>query len=303
MNLNVKNWITKFLSPRQQLEESIEPELPILRKAELFDVVANLRRPLVVFVDYDGTLFPIVRRPELASPDSSLMMLLKKLSRTPGVELHIISGRRFEELFQWFHKIPIHIHAEHGGISYDPVLKRKNFVLEPTLDPHLMQNVQTLFESFKKQHPGILIEHKSYSTVLHYRMADIDDHEAQMNLWKHDIQTLVGVENIDIMEGDKYLEVRIKGICKSQVFQRRVQRSSDSQFVVIGSNCLEDEILRSLKEPCLTLSVGDKGSLAHHILRDSAMAREFIRVLDGHFNNDRTSAALNTLLSSRASEL
>ncbi len=294
LNLSAKNWILKILKAKSQPEIEVEPDLRLLKKAEMAEVVVGLHRPLVVFVDYDGTLFPIVRRPELACPDSSLLMLLKKLSQTPGVELHIISGRRFEELYHWFHKLPIHIHAEHGGISYDPHLKSQSYVLEPLLDNHLMQNVQSLFETFRQEQAGILIEKKSYSTVLHYRMADIDDNEGQLVRWKQSIEALAGFENLDIKQGDKNLEVCIKGLSKSHVFQERVHRFCDSNYVVIGNNCLDEEILRTVKGSCLTLSVGYDTTQTHYILRDCSVVREFLRILVGHLNKTPMAFPLNT---------
>ena len=53
---------------------------------------------LFVFLDYDGTLTPIVSRPELAICPPEIKRVLEKLRDLPKVYLAIISGRSLEDL-------------------------------------------------------------------------------------------------------------------------------------------------------------------------------------------------------------
>ena len=48
---------------------------------------------LLLLLDYDGTLVPYTPTPELARPDATLLELLEELTRRPGTELHVVSGR------------------------------------------------------------------------------------------------------------------------------------------------------------------------------------------------------------------
>lgn len=53
-------------------------------------------RRLAVFLDYDGTLTPIVARPELAVLDEAMRDTLRRLSaRWP---MHIVSGRAVDDV-------------------------------------------------------------------------------------------------------------------------------------------------------------------------------------------------------------
>ena len=53
---------------------------------------------LFLFLDYDGTLTPIVSRPELALCPSQVKKHLEELRDLPRVYLAIISGRSIEDV-------------------------------------------------------------------------------------------------------------------------------------------------------------------------------------------------------------
>ncbi len=69
---------------------------------------------LRLLLDYDGTLVPLARSPELAAPDDELLCLLEQLADAPGIQLDIVSGRSHETLERWFGDLPIALWAEHG---------------------------------------------------------------------------------------------------------------------------------------------------------------------------------------------
>ncbi|MBU4399118.1 MAG: trehalose-phosphatase, partial [Planctomycetes bacterium] len=53
---------------------------------------------LVLLLDYDGTLTPIVARPELAILASDTRRLLAQLAALPRVHVGVVSGRKLEEV-------------------------------------------------------------------------------------------------------------------------------------------------------------------------------------------------------------
>ena len=55
-------------------------------------------RNLFLFLDYDGTLTPIVSRPEQALCPVKVKRLLETLRDLPGVHLAIVSGRSLEDV-------------------------------------------------------------------------------------------------------------------------------------------------------------------------------------------------------------
>src|SRR5262245_60046481 len=55
-------------------------------------------QPLALLFDYDGTLTPIVDRPELAKLSRQTRLLLASLVRRPHVFVGVLSGRRLNDL-------------------------------------------------------------------------------------------------------------------------------------------------------------------------------------------------------------
>ena len=56
------------------------------------------RRALVLLLDYDGCLVPFAPIPELARPDAELLALLRALAARPRTEVHIVSGRKRDDI-------------------------------------------------------------------------------------------------------------------------------------------------------------------------------------------------------------
>src|SRR3989338_2958726 len=55
-------------------------------------------RPLLLFLDYDGTLTPIARRPSAARVSRERIQLLEELSKMRGVTTAVMSGRNLTDI-------------------------------------------------------------------------------------------------------------------------------------------------------------------------------------------------------------
>ncbi len=122
---------------------------------------------LFLFLDYDGTLTPIVSRPELALCPQEVKALLEELRDSPNVLLAIISGRSLEDIREKVGIPGIIYVGSHGLDIQNPagVHKKK---LSPPREKELRKIIQTLEKSFGKI-PGILFEDKGPILAIHYR--------------------------------------------------------------------------------------------------------------------------------------
>ena len=68
-----------------------------------------------MFLDYDGTLTPLVRDPSMAKPDGELSALLRRLASDRKNTVVITSGRDRRTLEAWLGDIPLGFVAEHGA--------------------------------------------------------------------------------------------------------------------------------------------------------------------------------------------
>jgi len=125
-------------------------------------LAAALRqRPLLAF-DFDGTLAPIVARPEDAGISPAMSARLKALAAL--LPLAIVTGRRVDDVRGRLGFEPRYIVGNHG--AEDPLNPAAGAALARTLQPlrnRLHQRAAELAEA------GVVVEDKGASLALHYR--------------------------------------------------------------------------------------------------------------------------------------
>ncbi len=122
---------------------------------------------LFLFLDYDGTLTPIVSRPELALCPFEVKRHLEELRDLPGVYLAIISGRSLEDLREKVGVSDI-IYVGNHGLEIEYPDGRHKKMLSSARTRELKRITQNLQNSLKEI-PGILFEEKGPILSVHYR--------------------------------------------------------------------------------------------------------------------------------------
>ena len=90
------------------------------RFGALVESLLELERPLLVALDVDGTISPIVRDPDLARIPVATLSILEVLARAPRVELALITGRALSSLGRMEQLEGIWRAVEHGGLVVGP---------------------------------------------------------------------------------------------------------------------------------------------------------------------------------------
>jgi len=127
-------------------------------------LAAALRqRPLLAF-DFDGTLAPIVARPEDARISQAVAARLKTLATQ--LPLAIVTGRTVDDVRGRLGFEPTYILGNHG--AEDPLDPAAALALAQRLDP-LRQRLQQRHAALADA--GIAIEDKGVSLALHYRLS------------------------------------------------------------------------------------------------------------------------------------
>ena len=133
------------------------------------DIQARIQQAqnLFLFLDYDGTLTPIVSRPELALCPPEVKRHLEQLRDLPSIYLAIISGRSLEDLRKKVRVSDIIYVGNHGlEIEYPDGSHKK--ILSSARTMELKRITQNLQNSLKEI-PGILFEEKGPILSVHYR--------------------------------------------------------------------------------------------------------------------------------------
>jgi len=210
---------------------------------------------LFLFLDYDGTLTPIVSRPELAVCPSEVKRHLEKLRDLPRVYLAIISGRFLEDLRE---KVGVSgiIYVGNHGLEIENPGGRHKEVLSLARIRELNRITQNLQNSLKEI-PGILFEDKGPILSVHYRnvpqefftqVPQIIETELQQwrNRWK-------------MASGKMVLEIRPninfnKGKAVKQIL--KTIPSLELLTIYLGDDQTDEDAFRVLKGQGISVFVG-----------------------------------------------
>ena len=129
---------------------------------------------LLLMLDFDGTLAPIVPHPPDARIPPVAMSALRALRTHPKVELAIISGRAASDVRSLVGLAGIHYFGSHGREQISPeggpvIAEDRGRAAIELLCKRLGSKLASV--------PGFQIENKGLSAAAHYRNARARDHE------------------------------------------------------------------------------------------------------------------------------
>lgn len=123
-----------------------------------------------LFLDYDGTLTPIVDRPEQAELSDEMRTTLRRLSSTWPTA--VVSGRALEDVRALVDLDRINFAASHGfdlsGPDVDDDLRPE--VAEDTV-PAVAVAANRILDRLENV-DGVIVEDKKFSVAVHYRLVD-----------------------------------------------------------------------------------------------------------------------------------
>ena len=150
-----------------QLPSALESAHEIIRRAT--------GKRLAVFLDYDGTLTPIVPRPELATLSEDMRLALRSLAAACTVG--IISGRDRADVERLVGLDSLVYAGSHG---FDIAGAGGRHLLYEAGTPFLadLDGAERTLADVLSQVPGTLIERKNFSVAVHYRLVRPEHQEA-----------------------------------------------------------------------------------------------------------------------------
>jgi trehalose 6-phosphate synthase/phosphatase len=233
---------------------------------------------LLILLDYDGTLIPFASTPELAAPDPELKKLLLALSGRPRTSVHVLSGRTRQTLDHWLGDLPIGLHAEHGfwsrncpGVEWEPI------AAHPL---QWKQKIKPLLKQFTEATPGSLIEEKTAGLAWHYRMADPVFGDLHARELRRKLEKEHAELPIDVVWGDKVIEIRAQGINKGVIATRLISSFSEPTTVLaMGNDRTDEDLFAALDSNSYSVHIGPHPSQAAYRLSDPSAARSLLASL------------------------
>ena len=272
---DASQWANHFLSALGKLANR-QGELAAKRlgpdlEGDLVRRHAEAKRALLL-LDYDGTLVPIVARPELAAPDDELLELLARLTGSGKNIVYVISGRGKGSLEDWLGGTGVGIIAEHGAWLREP---GGEFHLTRALSAAWKEEVGAILRLFAAQVSGSLLEEKEFSLAWHYRNADPELGSQRAKELVMELTQFTANLDLQILEGKKVVEVRSAGVNKGVAAADLVQRLEPDFTLAVGDDHTDEDLFRLLPD-ATTLHVGSPFSIARYHVRSPAEVRALL---------------------------
>ena len=157
-----------------------------------------------LFLDLDGTLAPIVARPQDVAPDPRRTRLLERLMAGLDGRLAVITGRTLEDVDRILEaRVPC-VSAIHGLVRRDA----DGSLYAPPLHPGVTPATRML-KAFAECDEGLIVEEKGASVALHFRQARSRAGEARRLA-----RRLARETGLTLQEGDMVEELRPPGATK-----------------------------------------------------------------------------------------
>ncbi|HEX7738459.1 MAG TPA: trehalose-phosphatase [Marmoricola sp.] len=198
------------------------------------DVVgALLREPgaALVAVDFDGTLAPIVARPEDARPASGAIEVLAALAARLGV-VAIVSGRPAAEVVELAglpDNSPVRVLGHYGMQRW-----RAGVLETPDPVPGIAAARPRLVELVAAAEQGVSLEDKTHSLAVHTRGAA--DPERALAALRPALGRLADELGLEAVPGRYVVELRPRGIDKGAALTALVAETAARVVVYIGDD-------------------------------------------------------------------
>jgi trehalose 6-phosphate phosphatase len=246
-----------------------------------FEIQARRQgRPLLLLLDYDGTLVEIAPRPELARPTPEVLELLGRLAAQRDLKVLVVSGRPLRELQELLPVPGLDFLGSHGegfiGGRFHPLpiaaadrqeLGGKRNRLVVRLQPF----------------QGWWLEDKPQGFALHYRQVPTEHPSEFIEILERWQEQLRQEGRFQLLAGKKVLEILPRGVSKGAAIKDILLLPGFVGFfpIYLGDDITDESAFQILQGQGLTIKVGHPNTetAASHFLPDPAAVRHFLTML------------------------
>ena len=252
----------------------------LTRANDIFGRLAG-RRP-VVFLDYDGTLTPIVRRPEDADLSGNTQQIIRRLAANCVVG--IVSGRDLPDVRQRVGIEQLYYAGSHGFDIAGPEGRRREHPEGRQRLPEIDQAEKDLQKALSHI-DGCRVERKKFAVAVHYREVAADDVPAvEETVRAIHAQT----SGLRLSGGKKIFELQPdvkwnKGRAVRWLLNETADPDCSTVFpIYIGDDVTDEDAFEEIRNDGIGIRVEETAtgkSAARYGLQNTQEVRQFLRKL------------------------
>lgn len=244
---------------------------------------------ILLLIDYDGTLSPIVERPELANLSQRTRELLQEVLDCHNLTVGIISGRALNDLKSKVGLEGLVYTGNHGLEIEGPGLRFVNTAAE-----EVRPTLQLLDQALSKELAairGALVENKGLSLSVHYRLVEEGLGDEVRNIFEQVVSRDRALGKVRTASGKKVYEVRpAVDWDKGKAIELLLKQCGEGKIkpkllpIFLGDDLTDEDGFRIIEgHGGISIFVGeeDAESGARYFVRSTAEVEKFLEMLIG----------------------
>ncbi len=236
---------------------------------------------LLLLMDYDGTLTPIVERPEEAALAADMKRHLLRLSKRYPIA--IISGRALKDIRKLVGLRKIYYAGNHGLEIYGPGLKLVKLEAKEVASTigEICDNLNVKLGHIE----GVIVEDKGLTASIHHRLVAPRKLGELKRIFTEATRPHLRAGRAKIVRGKKVLEIRPninwnKGKAALWIIEA-LEPKGEALPIYLGDDKTDEDAFRALRGKGMTILVSKtpRKSNAEYFLRDVNEVKVFLRKL------------------------
>ena len=277
---NVFTWATDFFNQAEDVtDKQKQMKVNFLDPHALTDIRATYCKTgkRVIFIDYDGTLIPLSKYPDMAILNERAGNTIKKLIDDTRNKVIIISGRECEFLERQFEGLDVTLVAEHGYFVKNP---KKDWITKNSVDLAWKEKFLPIMNEYVDRCNGSMIEEKHASIAWHYRNADEGIASIRINELKDDLTEILKTDSkLQVLEGNKVLEIKSVLYDKGTAALEFLNKKKYDFIMAIGDDKTDEDLFNVIPEYGFTIKIGTNPSKAKFNLKRQSQIYEILEFL------------------------
>lgn len=254
---------------------------------ESFSSAIRAASHILLLSDYDGTLTPIVNRPDEAVLPPEVREKLRALAKKPDFSVGVISGRPLSQVKVLVGIEGIYYVGNHGLEIEGPGL---SFIHPAALASQTeIKDIARQFLAKLGSTEGVIVEDKGLSLSIHYRQVKKGDENSVAKIFHQITAPLLQEGKVKVNPGKKTWEVRLpidwhKGTAVKTIADeiKRLQKCEQLLTIYLGDDATDEDAFRIIHRPegwSIFVGPENHSSNADYFLTSTSEVEEFLSKL------------------------